>query len=81
LGDKASAFIDVWLISLNAVKDGVFTEEEMVQEFIRIIKIKSSLHELTEKENYALEKAAQMTVQSITNNKPNKIVFHILNRK
>lgn len=81
LGDKASAVIDVWLTGLNSVKDGVFTEDEMVQEFIRVIKIKSSLESLSEKEDLAIEKAAQMTVQSISKKKVNVIAFQILTKK
>ena len=40
LGPKSAPIIDVWIEGLDVVKDGHLSEEEMVQEFIKIINAK-----------------------------------------
>jgi hypothetical protein len=80
LGPKAGQIIDVWIESLETIKDGELSEEEMVQEFIKIIKLRASSVELSSEDDKALEEAAQMTIQSMAGNTKNKKVFKILSK-
>jgi hypothetical protein len=80
LGPKAGQIIDVWIEGLDAIKDGVFTEEEMVREFIKIIKLRAASVDLTGEDDKALEEAAQMTIQTIAGNNKNKTAFKILSK-
>lgn len=81
LGDKGSLIFDIWLDGLNAIKDGDFTDQEMLDEFMKIIKMKaSSVAPLNKEEEAAVEEAAQMTISSL-NGQKNKIAVQILSKK
>ena len=81
LGSKGSLIFDIWLDGLNAIKDGDFTDQEMLDEFMKIIKMKaSSVAPLNKEEEAAVEEAAQMTISSL-NGQKNKIAVQILSKK
>jgi hypothetical protein len=81
LGDKAAIVVDIWIDGLDAIKDGNFTEEEMVEEFIKIIKMRAATVKLTAEDEKAVEEAARMTIQSIKGKQANKVAFKILSKK
>lgn len=80
LGDKAAFVIDIWIEGLDAIKDGNFTEEEMIAEFIKIIRLKAPSLKFTPDEIKFLEEAASITVKSIDGKKVNKIAFEKLSK-
>lgn len=80
LGPKAGQVIEVWIEGLDSIKDGDFTEEEMVKEFIKIIKLRAASVDLSGEDDKTLEEAAQMTIQSIAGNNKNKTAFKILSK-
>lgn len=81
LGSKGSLIFDIWLDGLNAIKDGDFTDQEMLDEFMKIIKMKaSSVAPLNKEEEAVVEEAAQMTISSL-NGQKNKIAVQILSKK
>jgi len=81
LGSKGSLIFDIWLDGLNAIKDGDFTDQEMLDEFMKIIKMKaSSVTPLNKEEEAVVEEAAQMTISSL-NGQKNKIAVQILSKK
>lgn len=80
LGPKAGKIIDVWIEGLEAIKDGILTEEEMVTEFIKIIKMRASSVELKKEDEKVLEQAARMTIQSLAGNDKNQKAFKILSK-
>jgi hypothetical protein len=81
LGEKAASIIDIWIEGLDAIKDGNFTEEEMIEEFIKIIKLRAATVTLTAEDEKAVEEAARMTIQSIKGKQANKVAFKILSKK
>ena len=81
LGEKSAIIIDVWISGLDAIKDGKLTEEEMVAEFIKIIKMRAGNIKFTPEVEEAVEQAARMTVQSINGKKTNTIAFKMLSKK
>lgn len=81
LGPKAGQIIDVWIEGLDAVKDGHLSEEEMVREFIKIIKLRAASVDLKSSEDEIVEEAARMTVQSLAGNNKNQAAFKILSKK
>jgi hypothetical protein len=81
LGAKSAFVIDIWIEGLDAIKDGNFSEEEMIQEFIKIIKMRAATIELSAEDEKAVEEAARITIQSIKGKKTNKVAFKILSKK
>lgn len=80
-GDKASIIINCILQGLDAIKDGEFTDQEMLEEFIRIIKVKTAEKietPLTEEQNKAIEEIGLMTLSSMSDKNKRKIAFQIL---
>jgi hypothetical protein len=81
LGPKSGQIIDVWIEGLDVVKDGNLSEEEMVQEFIKIIKLRAASADLQQDDNQIVEDAARMTIQSLAGNTKNQAAFKILSKK
>lgn len=81
LGPKSGQIIDVWIEGLDVVKDGNLSEEEMVQEFIKIIKLRAASVDLQQDDNQIVEDAARMTIQSLAGNTKNQAAFKILSKK
>jgi hypothetical protein len=81
LGPKSGEIIDVWIEGLDVVKDGHLSEEEMVQEFIKIIKLRAASTDLVQEDDMAVEEAARMTIQSLAGNAKNQAAFKILSKK
>jgi len=80
LGDKSGEFIDIWIKGLESIKDGNFTEEEMIEQFINIIKIKTEAQKLSTEEQKVIKSAVELTVQSFTNQKSKNVAFKILSK-
>jgi len=80
LGSKAGEIIDVWIEGLDAVKDGELSEEEMVREFIKIIKMRAVSVDFEEEDDKVVEEAARLTIQSLAGNNKNQKAFKILSR-
>jgi hypothetical protein len=81
LGPKSAPIIDVWIEGLDVVKDGHLSEEEMVQEFIKIIKLRAASTDLIKEDDEVVEEAARMTIQSLAGNSKNQAAFKILSKK
>ena len=81
LGPKSGQIIDVWIEGLDVVKDGHLSEEEMVQEFIKIIKLRATSTDLVQEDNEIVEEAARMTIQSLAGKPKNQAAFKILSKK
>jgi hypothetical protein len=81
LGPKSGQIIDVWIEGLDVVKDGNLSEEEMVQEFIKIIKLRAASADIQQDDNQIVEDAARMTIQSLAGNTKNQAAFKILSKK
>lgn len=80
LGDKSGEVIDIWIKGLELIKDGNFTEEEMIEQFINIIKIKTEAQKLSTEEQKVIKSAVELTVQSFTNQKSKNVAFKILSK-
>jgi len=80
LGDKSGEVIDIWIKGLESIKDGNFTEEEMIEQFINIIKIKTEAQKLSTEEQKVIKSAVELTVQSFTNQKSKNVAFKILSK-
>lgn len=84
LGDKATIVFEAWKKGLENAKDGEYTDQEMLENFIEIVKIdlkKADFEQLTTDENKAVEKAAIMTLSKINNKKKTEIAFQVLSKK
>jgi len=81
LGDKAGEIIDIWIAGLESIKDGNFTEEEMIEQFMNIVRIKTSANKFSLEENKIINSAIEMTIQSFTNKKSKNVAFKILSTK
>ena len=81
LGDKAGEIIDIWITGLESIKDGNFTEEEMIEQFMNIVRIKTSANKFSLEENKIINSAIEMTIQSFTNKKSKNVAFKILSTK
>lgn len=82
-GDRATVIIDAIKGGLDDIKDGEYTDQEMLDEFIRIVKARafeSDNKPLTDDENKAVEEAAQMTVSSFSDKKKRNIAFKLLSK-
>ena len=82
-GEKYSIVIKAILQGFDAIKDGDFSDQEMLDEFIRIIKLKTNENinlPLTDEENKAIEDVAQMTLNSISDRKKINIAFKLLSK-
>jgi hypothetical protein len=84
LGDKATIVLEAWKKGLKNAKDGEYTDQEMLENFIEIVKIdlkKADFDQLTTDENKAVEKAAIMTLSKINNKNKTEIAFQVLSKK
>jgi hypothetical protein len=84
LGDKATIVLRAWKKGLENAKDGEYTDQEMLENFIEIVKIdlkKADFDQLTTDENKAVEQAAVMTLSKINNKKKTEIAFQVLSKK
>jgi len=81
LGDKAGEIIDIWITGLESIKDGNFTEEEMIEQFMNIVRIKTSANKFSLEENKIINSAIEMTIQSFTNKKSKNVAFKILSTR
>ena len=82
-GEKSTVIIDAIRRGLEDIKDGEYTDQEMLEEFIRIVKARafeSDNKSLTDDENKAVEEAAQMTVSSFSDKKKRNIAFQLLSK-
>lgn len=82
-GEKSTVIIDAIRRGLEDIKDGEYTDQEMLEEFIRIVKARafeSDNKSLTDDENTAVEEAAQMTVSSFSDKKKRNIAFKLLSK-
>lgn len=82
-GDKSTVIVDAIRRGLEDIKDGEYTDQEMLEEFIRIVKARafeSDNKPLTDDENKAVEEAAQMTVSSFSDKKKRNIAFQLLSK-
>ena len=84
LGDKATIVLRAWKKGLENAKDGEYTDQEMLENFIEIVKIdlkKADFDQLTTDENKAVEQAAIMTLSEINNKNKTEIAFQVLSKK
>lgn len=81
LGDKAGEIIDIWITGLESIKDGNFTEEEMIEQFMNIVRIKTNVNKLSLEEQKVVNSAVEMTVQSFSSQKSKNVAFKILSTK
>ena len=84
LGDKATIVFEAWKKGLENAKDGEYTDQEMLENFIEIVKIdlkKADFEQLTTDENKAVEKAAIMTLSKINNKKKTELAVQVLSKK
>ena len=84
LGDKATIVLEAWKKGLKNAKDGEYTDQEMLENFIEIVKIdlkKADFDQLTTDEIKSVEKAAIMTLSKINNKKKTEIAFQVLSKK
>jgi len=81
LGDNTGEIIDIWITGLESIKDGNFTEEEMIEQFMKIVRIKTSANKFSLEENKIINSAIEMTIQSFTNKKSKNVAFKILSTK
>lgn len=84
LGDKATIVLRAWKKGLENAKDGEYTDQEMLENFIEIVKIdlkKADFDQLTTDENKAVEEAAIMTLSKINNKNKTEIAFQVLSKK
>lgn len=81
LGDKAGEIIDIWIAGLESIKDGNFTEEEMIEQFMNIVRIKTNVNKLSLEEQKVVNSAVEMTVQSFSSQKSKNVAFKILSTK
>ena len=82
-GEKSTVIIDAIRRGLEDIKDGEYTDQEMLEEFIRIVKARafeSDNKSLTDDENKAVEEVAQMTVSSFSDKKKRNIAFKLLSK-
>ena len=82
-GDRSTVIIEAIRRGLEDIKDGEYTDQEMLNEFIRIVKARafeSDNKPLTDDENKAVEEAAQMTVSSFSDKKKRDIAFKLLSK-
>lgn len=80
LGDKAGEIIDIWIKGLESIKDGNFTEEEMIEQFMNIVRIKTNVNHLSLEEQKVVNSAVEMTIQSFANQKSKNVAFKILSK-
>ena len=81
LGDKAGLIIDILIEGLTSIQDGDLSEQEMIDEFIKIIKMRAASAELTVAEQEIVEEAARMTIQSIAKDKNKQKAFKLLSKR
>lgn len=84
LGDKATIVLRAWKKGLENAKDGEYTDQEMLENFIEIVRIdlkKADFDQLTTDENKAVEQAAIMTLSEINNKNKTEIAFQVLSKK
>ena len=82
-GDRSTVIVDAIRRGLEDIKDGEYTDQEMLEQFIRIVKARafeSDNKSLTDDENKAVEEAAQMTVSSFSDKKKRNIAFQLLSK-
>ena len=82
-GDRSTVIIEAIRRGLEDIKDGEYTDQEMLNEFIRIVKARAFENDnkpLTDDENKAVEEAAQMTVSSFSDKKKRDIAFKLLSK-
>lgn len=84
LGSKSISVIESMRDGIESIKDGDFTDEEMLEQFIKIIKIKTSERSnfpLSIEDHKVIEEAAQMTLNSIPSKKTKTIAIKLLSQK
>ena len=82
-GERSTVIVSAIRRGLEDIKDGEYTDQEMLDEFIRIVKARAFENDnkpLTDDENKAVEEAAQMTVSSFSDKKKRNIAFKLLSK-
>ena len=82
-GVKSVVIVEAIRKGLDDIKDGEFTDQEMLDLFIMIVKarISENINEpLSEEENNAIEEVAQMTLSSFSDNKKRNLAFKMLSK-
>ncbi len=84
LGDKATIVLNAWKKGLENAKDGEYTDQEMLENFLDIVKVdlkKADFDQLTTDEKKVVEEAAVMTFSTINTKKKTEIAFQVLSKK
>ena len=70
LGNKANAIFDIWLDCLTKVQNGEWTEQEMLDEFFRIVS-EVEKAELTEADKMQITDLTKASIKMFAENKVN----------